>query len=180
MVRLSDHSSANRLPIFLLCLLLLSVSIDQVDKADAQLLSRRRTYISLAFNASSHSPTTLRDMPSLFTTPSRSKNHPRVQPNLCVHWTYSTLHVTRHRASPGQATNSRAMLHRGGTELSHVRVENRWKQGIDVYGGGRLVCPTVDSTHRSSSAQHLRESSVQMQIASPSLSKRTKRTLICL
>jgi hypothetical protein len=42
--------------------------------------SRRRTYISLACDAFSLSPTASRVIPSLSTTPSRSKNHPRVQP----------------------------------------------------------------------------------------------------
>lgn len=64
-------------------------------------------------------------------------------------------------------------------ELSPVRVESTWKQVIDVYRGGILAdwyvallmpprfffsCPTL----------------VQMQIAFPCLSKRMKRTLICL
>src|SRR6267154_216096 len=40
---------------------------------------RRRTYISLACNASSHSPTASRSIPSLSITPLRSKNNPRIQ-----------------------------------------------------------------------------------------------------
>jgi hypothetical protein len=43
--------------------------------------SQRRTYISLACNASSLSPTASRGIPSPSATPSRSKNHPRVQPS---------------------------------------------------------------------------------------------------
>jgi hypothetical protein len=46
--------------------------------------SRWRTYISLACNASSHSPTASRGIPSL--SPSRSKSHPRVQLGPCAHW----------------------------------------------------------------------------------------------
>lgn len=53
--------------------------------------SRRRIYISLACNASSHSPTASRGIPSLSTTPSRSKNHLRVHPSPCVHQALSTL-----------------------------------------------------------------------------------------
>jgi hypothetical protein len=68
-------------------------------------------------------------------------------------------------------------------ELSPVRVESTWKQVIDVYRGGiladwyvpLLILPTIFLLMPNS-----RESSVQIQIAFPSLSKRKKRTLICL
>jgi hypothetical protein len=53
--------------------------------------SRRRTYISLACNASSHSPTASQGIPSLSTTPSRSKNHQQVPTSPRVHRAHSTL-----------------------------------------------------------------------------------------
>ncbi|KAF8495981.1 hypothetical protein F5888DRAFT_1708147 [Russula emetica] len=73
--------------------------IDQLDKADAPLIPEG--YIYLLCNASSHSPTTSRGIHSLSTTPSRSKNHPRVQPSPSTRPYYAA----RTRASPGQATN---------------------------------------------------------------------------
>jgi hypothetical protein len=63
--------------------------------------SRRRTYISLACNASSHSPTALRGILSLSTTPSRSKSHPQVQPSPCVHRAHSTLLCYLKLSQPG-------------------------------------------------------------------------------
>ena len=53
--------------------------------------SRRRTSISLACNAWSHSLTALQGILSPSTTPSLSKNHPRVQRSLCAHRAHSTL-----------------------------------------------------------------------------------------
>jgi hypothetical protein len=68
-----------------------------------------------------------------------------------------------------------------------VKVESTWKQVIDVYRGGiladwyvPLLILLTNASHHSSYAQHSRESSIQLQIAFPSLSKRTKRTSICL
>jgi hypothetical protein len=64
-----------------------------------------------------------------------------------------------------------------------VRVESTWKQVIDVYRGGILAdwyVPLLILHTILLIAQYSRESPVQIQIASPSLSKRTKRTLIYL
>jgi hypothetical protein len=60
--------------------------------------SRRRSHISLAWRASSHSPTASRGIPPLSTTPSRSKNHPRVQWSPRVHWLTQPYYVARNRA----------------------------------------------------------------------------------
>ena len=46
--------------------------------------SQRRTYISSASNTSSYSPIASQGIASLSTTPSWSKNYPRVQLSLCV------------------------------------------------------------------------------------------------
>jgi hypothetical protein len=70
MVRPPDLRSADRLPTFSRhCLL--SVSIDQLDKAPRS--SRRRIYISFPCNASSHSPTASRGIPSPLQHPRGSK-----------------------------------------------------------------------------------------------------------
>jgi hypothetical protein len=89
MVRPPDLRSADRLPTFSRhCLL--SVSIDQLDKAPRS--SRRRIYISFPCNASSHSPTASRGIPSPL-------QHP------CVHRPTGPYYAARKRASPGLATN---------------------------------------------------------------------------
>ena len=64
-------------------------------------LSQKRKYISFAFNASSLSPTASRGLPSLSTTPSWSKNHPRVQPSKFVHQAPSTLLHCPKSSQPG-------------------------------------------------------------------------------
>ncbi|KAN0113643.1 hypothetical protein V8E52_007569 [Russula decolorans] len=85
------------------CHCLLSVSIDQLDKADAPLILEAYIlkYISLACNALSHSPTASRGIPSLSTTPSWSKNHPQVQPSPFVHRAQSTLLRCPKPSQPG-------------------------------------------------------------------------------
>ena len=75
MVRLLDQLSAFRLLTFSCCCLL-SVSINQPDKADAPLIPDASGYsISLEFNSLSHSPTTSRGIPA--TTIPFSQKHPR-------------------------------------------------------------------------------------------------------
>jgi hypothetical protein len=85
MVRLEQRSADRVLTFSCHCLF----SIDPLDMADAPLIPE--AYISLAYNASSHFPTASRGIPSLSTTPSRSKSHPWVQPSPCVHRAHSTL-----------------------------------------------------------------------------------------
>jgi hypothetical protein len=53
--------------------------------------SRRRISTSSACNASSHSPKVSQGMFSPFTTLSRSKSPPPVQPSPCVHQAHSIL-----------------------------------------------------------------------------------------
>ena len=72
--------------------------------------SQKGTYISLACNASSRSLTASRGILSLSTTPSRSKNHPRVQPSPCVHPAHSTL---LRCPKPSQLRTVRAILNAG-------------------------------------------------------------------
>ena len=60
---------------------LLSVSIDQLDKAGAPHPRGVNIYIYISQECSSlsHPLTTTRGLPSLSTTPSQSKNHPRAR-----------------------------------------------------------------------------------------------------
>ena len=108
MVSPPDQHSANRLPIFSRHRLF-SGNIDQLDKADAPLIPE-------ACPASSHTPTASRGIPFLFTTPSRSKNHPRAQPRPCMHQAHSIMLPETKPARAG-LKNVLAMLNAGWLAL---------------------------------------------------------------
>jgi hypothetical protein len=118
MVCLPDHRFASRLLSFSRHSLL-SVSINQLHNTDAP--SRRRTSPGYALcNALSHSPTASRGIPSLSTTASQSKNHPRVQPSPCIHLAPSTL-----LRSPTETAPARAKA-RAGLRTVYAMLNAAW------------------------------------------------------
>jgi hypothetical protein len=114
MVRLPDQRSADKLPIcYHQCFL--SVSIDQLDKADAPLIPLAYIYligvqclISLSDGLVGY---------TFPLSPSWSKNHPRAQLGPCAHWPIRPTTLPKTEPARAGLRTVRAMLNAGWPAL---------------------------------------------------------------